>query len=104
MLSDEDIKLNETESFIQSGSIFTNDYSLKIFETYEQNVNWFNDNIEDMEEKYNGKFIAVISPENFLVMDNFDDLIEELKINQKLEHSFITSIPPKGTVSIYSLL
>jgi hypothetical protein len=67
---------------------------------YKKNQEWFNSNHKAFEKKYRSNFIAVIEPKNFIVDKNLDKLIKELVKRKKLNHAFITSIPPKGVASI----
>ena len=76
------------------------DYLKTSFKKYEKNENWFSVNSKIFEKNYREKFIAVISPDKFIVKDNLDDLITELEKKKYLEYAFITSIPPKGVASI----
>ena len=70
------------------------------FEKYEKNENWFSANFRKFEKNHRKKFIAVISPNKFVIKDNLDDLINELEKKKYLEYAYITSIPPKGVASI----
>ena len=70
------------------------------FEQYEKNENWFSANLKEFEKNHREKFIAVVSPNKFIVKDNLDDLIAELEKKKFLDYAFITSIPPKGVASI----
>ena len=76
----------------------------KTFEKYEKNEEWFSANFKEFEKNHREKFIAVISPKEFIVKDNLDDLLKELEKKKILEYAFITSIPPKGIASILSIL
>ena len=70
------------------------------FKKYEKNENWFSVNSKTFKKNYREKFIAVVSPNKFIVKDNLDDLITELEKKKILDYAFITSIPPKGLASI----
>ncbi len=55
---------------------------------------WFKSNYQEIREENNGKFLAVLEPDEFLAKSRYNDLIEELENKDvELEQVAIAHIP-----------
>jgi len=74
---------------------------MRQFEEYEKDADWFQEEIDSLANKYEGKMLAVKNKSILTSSDNIDDLIKA--IEEKGEDpsvTFVSSIPPRDIVFI----
>lgn len=68
---------------------------------FHSNEEWLNSNYEKLREKYSGKVVAIVEPDNIIVKDNHEELVKELEEKGiDLESVAVTNIPKKGHAAI----
>ncbi|MFW5945446.1 MAG: hypothetical protein ACOCTN_01050 [Candidatus Natronoplasma sp.] len=61
---------------------------------------WFESHYQEIREENDGKFLAVLEPDEFLAKSRYNDLIEELeKKDVELEKVAIAHIPKKRSAN-----
>ena len=76
---------------------------LSLLKKFEEDTSWMAKNYKELQEKYAGKFIAILDKEIVGVNENVEDLIEDLKkklTDDELSRTIIEYIPPKNLVLI----
>ncbi|KAA0002567.1 MAG: hypothetical protein FE044_02775 [Thermoplasmata archaeon] len=76
---------------------------LSLLKKFEEDTSWMAKNYKELQEKYAGKFIAILNKEIVGVNENVEDLIEDLKkklTDDELSRTIIEYIPPKNLVLI----
>ncbi|KAA0007783.1 MAG: hypothetical protein FE036_03090 [Thermoplasmata archaeon] len=76
---------------------------LKILKKFDEDTTWMAKNYKELQEKYAGKFIAIINKEIVGVDENAENLINNLKkklSDEELSRTIIEYIPPKNLILI----
>lgn len=72
-----------------------------LFEIHEKNEEWFSANLEELEQEYGSKFLAIKDQKVLAAeeeMERLLDILEKRGVDVNLV--FVASIPPKGVASI----
>jgi len=79
------------------------DEELRILKEFEEDSHWMAKHFRELQEKYAGKFVAVINKEIVGVDENVENLINSLKnklSDDELSRTIIEYIPPKNLILI----
>ena len=70
-------------------------------ETFENNLDWFNDNYNNLEKQYANKVLAIKNQKVIAVYTRLEDLLAYLKKkNEDVSSVYVGSIPAKGMAFI----
>ncbi|MFO7992477.1 MAG: hypothetical protein R6U61_09365 [Thermoplasmata archaeon] len=68
---------------------------------FRKSEEWLKHHYKELREKYSGKILAVIGPDQYLVKNNYDDLVKGLeKKGIDFDSVAVTHIPRKGQAAI----
>ena len=76
---------------------------LKILKEFEEDSHWMAKHFKELQEKYAGKFVAIINKKLIDVDENAENLINKLKnklSDEELSRTIIEYIPPKNLILI----
>ncbi|MCK4637293.1 MAG: hypothetical protein KAT49_05380 [Methanomicrobia archaeon] len=74
---------------------------MKLFEEYERDADWFQENFDSLADKYEGQIVAVKNKKILVTSRSVDDLIRKIKeMGEDPAVTYVKPIPPKDILFI----